>query len=413
MDPTIPPVAPLTGASPNTALERRRVEGEPEEYGLALSGGGIRATLFHYGALIRIDELGHLREIDRVAGVSGGAIAAGLLASVWDGLDWDDGRATNLRQRLEPRVMRLASLPLDVPIVLLGMLPLVSPSRLLAFVLDRLFFHGLRLDQIPQRRGVRPRFVFNATDLATGTLFRFSEPYMGTYRVGLVEHPKVSVATAVAASASFPPFVSPLNLDMDPAAVVDPGGADLHRIEPLRRRAALVDGGAYDNLALEPITDRCHRYLVSDAGGNLSIQPPTWKWWFWSLQVLRTLEVAVSQDRALRRSALYVTRREHPYALWRTLTDPVDRQQRGDRNVTTPFPIHDGWPRYLATRSTRLWPFPKRDRRWLVNWGYVTSDVMLRSWIWPGGPPPERLPFEDAPFGGPPPQVPPIAEDAG
>jgi hypothetical protein len=58
--------SPPTGVIPNTALERRLGEGEPEEYGLALSAGGIRATLFHYGALIRINELGHLRGLRRV-----------------------------------------------------------------------------------------------------------------------------------------------------------------------------------------------------------------------------------------------------------------------------------------------------------------------------------------------------------
>jgi NTE family protein len=314
-------------------------------------------------------------------------------------------QATNLRQRLEPLVMRLASLPLDVPIVVTGIIPFVSPAKLLARVLDLLFFHGLGLDQLPQVKGVRPRFVFNASDLATGTLFRFSEPYMGTYKVGLVLKPKVKVSTAVAASAAFPPFVSPMNVDMNPDDVIDPGGADLHDRRDLRRRAALVDGGAYDNLALEPITDRCHRYLVSDAGGNIKLEPPTRKWWFWTFQVLRTLDIAVSQDRASRRSELFLTRKEHPYALWRTLTDPTNKR------VSTPFGVHRAWPVYLSTRSTRLWPFPKRDRHWLVNWGYLTADVMVRSWIWEGAPPPTRLPFEDATFVHAPPELPDVVED--
>ncbi len=397
--------APPIAAGPNAALDRQPGSGEPEEYGLALSGGGIRATLFHYGALIRINELGRLREIDRIAGVSGGAIAAGLLARVWDDLDWRDGRAVDLRKRLEPLVMRLAGLPLDIPIIVLGLIPFVAPARLLAAVLDRLFLRGLTLDQLPQDRGRRPRFVFNASDLATGTLFRFSEPYMGTYPVGLVRNPKLKVATAVAASAAFPPFVSPLTLDMDPDTVIDPGGSKLHGRRDLRRRAALVDGGAYDNLALEPITDRCHQYLVSDAGGNIKLQPPSWKWWFWSLQVLRTLDIAVSQDRALRRSALRLTRKEHPYAIWRTVTDPTNKK------VASPFPVHPGWPAYLSTRSTRLWPFATRDRRWLVNWGYLTADVLLRSYIWEGEPPPTTLPFPAATFELAPPETPDVGEE--
>jgi NTE family protein len=400
--------------SPNTAAELEvdiPGSGEPEEYGLALSGGGVRAALFHYGALRRINDMGHLREIDRVVGVSGGAMAAGFLAKVWDQLVWDDqGHATNLKGTLEPLVMRLARMPIDIPLVAFGVLPFVSPSKWLARVLDLLFFHGLKLEDIPPVRGgrPRPRFIFNASDLGTGTLFRFSQPYMGSYRVGLVLEPRdIRVATAVAASASFPPLISPFNLEMDPRDVVRTRGADLHHRLDLRRRAALIDGGAYDNLALEPITDRCHQYLVSDAGGNISIQPPTRKWWSWTLQVLRTLDIALSQDRALRRSALFLTRAEHPYALWRALSVPVTRR------VATPYDVHEGWPAYLSTRSTRLWPFSKRDREWLVNWGYVTSDVMLRSWIWEAVEAPKQsdLPFPDATFAQRPPEVPDLAEE--
>ena len=398
--------APATTKSPNTTLEQALVSSGPEEYGLALSGGGIRATLFHYGAILRINELGHLREIDRIAGVSGGAIAAALLARVWDDLTWEDGRAVDLRKRMEPLVMRLAGLPLDIPIVLIGLIPFVSPARLFARVLDLALFRGLRLEDLPQERGKRPRFVFNASDLATGNLFRFSEPYMGTYRVGHIRKPKLKVAMAVAASAAFPPFFSPMYLDMNPDEVIDPGGADLHGRRDLRSRVALMDGGAYDNLALEPITDRCHRYLVSDAGGNMKLQPPTWKWWLWTLQILRTLDIAVAQDRALRRSALFLTREKHPFALWRTLTDPTNKK------VPTPFEVHAGWPVYLATRSTRMWPFSKRDRRWLVNWGYLTSDVLLRSWMWEAAAAPTALPFPDATFAGPPPETPRATEEA-
>ena len=41
------------------------------EVGLALSGGGFRATLFHVGNLRRLDELGWLRKPDVITGVSG------------------------------------------------------------------------------------------------------------------------------------------------------------------------------------------------------------------------------------------------------------------------------------------------------------------------------------------------------
>lgn len=54
--------------------------------GLCLSGGGFRAMLFHLGSLIRLNELGLLPAIDRVSSVSGGSLAAGILAAGWSGL---------------------------------------------------------------------------------------------------------------------------------------------------------------------------------------------------------------------------------------------------------------------------------------------------------------------------------------
>src|SRR4051812_45112307 len=64
---------------------------------LCLSGGGYRAMLFHVGAIWRLNQLGYLRRLTRVSGVSGGAITAGVLGLNWHRLDFDhDGAATNL-----------------------------------------------------------------------------------------------------------------------------------------------------------------------------------------------------------------------------------------------------------------------------------------------------------------------------
>ena len=54
--------------------------------GLALSGGGYRAMLFHAGALARMNELGLLSRTQRIASVSGGSIIAGHLALSWTAL---------------------------------------------------------------------------------------------------------------------------------------------------------------------------------------------------------------------------------------------------------------------------------------------------------------------------------------
>jgi NTE family protein len=48
--------------------------------GIALSGGGFRAMLFHAGALARMNELGLLSRAQRISSVSGGSIVNGHLA---------------------------------------------------------------------------------------------------------------------------------------------------------------------------------------------------------------------------------------------------------------------------------------------------------------------------------------------
>src|SRR5213593_1149029 len=61
---------------------------------LCLSGGGYRASLFHLGALRRLNELGVLSRVDTIASVSGGSILAAQIAGpatdLSDGGDYDN-----------------------------------------------------------------------------------------------------------------------------------------------------------------------------------------------------------------------------------------------------------------------------------------------------------------------------------
>ena len=69
--------------------------------GLALSGGGFRATLFHLGSLWRLNELGWLPKLTRITSVSGGSITAGVLGYRWKRLNFDDsGIATNFIEEI-------------------------------------------------------------------------------------------------------------------------------------------------------------------------------------------------------------------------------------------------------------------------------------------------------------------------
>ena len=44
--------------------------------GLALSGGGFRAAIFHLGIIRRLEELGIMKDVDVISAVSGGSIIA-------------------------------------------------------------------------------------------------------------------------------------------------------------------------------------------------------------------------------------------------------------------------------------------------------------------------------------------------
>lgn len=54
---------------------------------LCLSGGGFRATLFHYGCLKRLNEVGLLGRVHAVSATSGGSIAAALLLQNFGRID--------------------------------------------------------------------------------------------------------------------------------------------------------------------------------------------------------------------------------------------------------------------------------------------------------------------------------------
>ncbi|MBM3553818.1 MAG: hypothetical protein FJX45_19285 [Alphaproteobacteria bacterium] len=51
----------------------------PRGIWLAMSGGGLRAALFHYGALKRVYELNLLEDVTVISATSGGALIAALI----------------------------------------------------------------------------------------------------------------------------------------------------------------------------------------------------------------------------------------------------------------------------------------------------------------------------------------------
>lgn len=370
-------------------------EGVEPGTGLALSGGGFRAMLFHVGATWRLNELGYLRKLKRVSSVSGGSIFAGRLAVAWTQLEFDGvtGVASNYQSAVAEPVMNFSSRLVDVPAGLTGLMPWASAAKAAARKYQKHLVGQASLQDLISEPDA-PRFVFNATHFGVGATWRFSKPYMGCYRIGLVRNPAVKVATAVAASAAFPPVLSPLVLDhLDPNSFEKVEGADLYGEVKLREKAYLTDGGVYDNLGLETLWSRYQTVLVSDAGGRLGIDSGL-RGLPWVSQLKRTLNVALDQGQKLRRTGFMVdiNRPGRNGTIWMTSTD-IARYP-----AASPFAVDSGWPAFMAGIRTRLNPFSETEQRRLVNWGYLVGDVAMRSWVVPQASAPQSLPFPEVDF---------------
>ena len=57
---------------------------KPKDIGLALSGGGFRATLFHLGVIQQLYDAGLLKRVTHICSVSGGSILAAHLVQNWE-----------------------------------------------------------------------------------------------------------------------------------------------------------------------------------------------------------------------------------------------------------------------------------------------------------------------------------------
>lgn len=341
-----------------------------EGIALCLSGGGYRAMVFHLGALTRLNELGLLRLLSRVSSVSGGSITAACLGLRWKDLAFDgEGRATRLNL-VADMVCEMASTTVDAGAIAGGLLLPGSIGDRVARAYDDVLFRGATLADFPDDAD-GPRFVVNATNVQTAALWRFSKPYMGDYRIGLVRNPRVELAVAVAASSAFPPMLSPVELPID-GAFDAPTAGDAS--DPaLRESVLLSDGGVYDNLGLETAF-RYRSLLVSDGGQKIAAEARPHH--DWGRHALRILDIVDDQVRSLRKRALieaYVGGRRTG-AYWGIRTSFGDYGARSD-----PLGCAGRDPGPLAATPTRLQAMPKALQDKLVNWGYAVADAALRT----------------------------------
>ena len=289
--------------------------------GLALSGGGFRASFYHLGVLARLAELDVLRHVDVLSCVSGGSIVG---AAYWLALrqrlldpapmgrdayikivgrlikSFSDSVALDLRAGVQPSKAAVAIgflfkskkgamngeqvadlleenfyrsfLPGKAGPIYMDDLPF-TPADHDAKLVNEQTFNPSRHNWL--RAHKVPALVINATTVNTGHGWQFTPTWMGESPWAVHEdtdlvprlqwsrydrdHWRMRLGRAVAASACVPGVFEPMKLDAPYKTPMD---------------VKLVDGGVYDNQGtVALLANNCNVLLVSDASGQLMLEP--------------------------------------------------------------------------------------------------------------------------------------------
>lgn len=273
--------------------------------GLALSGGGYRASLFHIGVLARLAELDLLRHVEVLSCVSGGSIVGAayylrlrrMLKSTRDE-DISSSHYVAIIKDLIADFDAFTARDSRTPAFLNAPLLLRSPTRIMASILEEKLFRPITDDQQPMllrdlkiepaghhaasfhprrdnwsRNNKVPILIVNATTVNTAHNWQFTATWMGEPPASIEPaidanerlrrmyhheapkpHDELSLGLAVAASAAVPIIFPAMSLKgLYPDRVV-----------------RLVDGGVYDNQGVFGLIEQdCTLTVVSDASGHL------------------------------------------------------------------------------------------------------------------------------------------------
>ena len=350
----------------------------PNSVGLSLSGGGYRSTLFHLGALRRLNEFGILPRLTTVSSVSGGSILNGFLASRLT-VPLANGIA-NFQDDVSKPMREFCSLDIRKWIALEVAVPGTHNSLGLAKQYDQHLTSGKLLKDILSS----PNHIFCTTDLAHGVNWMFKKKQCGDYQAGFQDTPAdLRVSASVAASSCFPPIFKPLSLDLDPSKLT--GGKVLPSAERDKciRKMTFSDGGVYDNLGLEPIWKDHEIVLCSDGGALFRVGGDTGFVW----EIDRFISIPESQALAVRKRWL--------------ISNFVAKQLKGTYwgigSTAYDYGVEQGYSNdlaknYISAIRTDLDKFSDAEASILENHGYWLADAAIRKHV------PELLPVNVPPL---------------
>ncbi len=352
---------------------------------LALSGGGYRATLFHLGALWRLNEFGYLAKLASVDSVSGGSILAAYLGMKWSSLTFDgSGVASNFDKLIVSPVRKFCSISLDVPTLLRGILTpwkLRRPGNLLERAYRLKLYGDATLQDLPST----PAFVIHSTDLIDAKPFSFSRSEAGRFLDVTIEDPQIRLSQCVAASSAFPPVFSPYKLVVSKAQGRILQYRRDHGLNLTQRVALgpkeltahtfyLSDAGIISNLAIGKGNYDAEEFLVSDAGGSLSSVSKGWFQTTWISLAIRAALIAASQSDPLRVENLRYSKRggKNRGAYWSIRQNLIYESAPNELHCTYEKRVK------LASHRTRLNSFSEEEQSQLINLGYANCDLSLR-----------------------------------
>jgi hypothetical protein len=239
--------------------------------GVALSGGGHRASLFGLGALLYLVDAGKGSELATISSISGGSITNGYAGMATDIGSVGPDRFWAAMQPFGRQVASAGTLfasPLTIAYLATGAAIVVGAvvatalltaaaawivwaiallalgwlaqrrSWVAARALDRTLFERARLDAM----NGDVAHVICAADLQTAEHVYFSDRFVNCFRAGWGVPGDLRLAQAVQASAALPGAFNAVTLPVAP-----------HHFEkaPPFRSFKLTDGGVYDNMGTE------------------------------------------------------------------------------------------------------------------------------------------------------------------
>jgi predicted acylesterase/phospholipase RssA len=237
--------------------------------GLALSGGGFRASLYHLGLIRFLRDAGILSQVTHITSVSGGSIIAAHLALNWDRYNGSpeefDAVASELLSfvNLDIRNRIIRRFPLNIPFRLprrfLGLSNRkLTRTGLLERHYEKYLYGDTSLFELPEN----PKLHILSTDLSEGCLCSFNRDGLlmvrrqpeKKIRIDRIKTGLATVAMAVTSSSAFAGFFPPIELT----------GAEVGVNEGEFGRQAYTDGGVFDNLGVRMF--RCLQpYILAES----------------------------------------------------------------------------------------------------------------------------------------------------